>query len=212
MNDLIAQSLTGDSGGSGYLDLSILLLFRPLTLDEGASAQVEVGGGACTAPVQSTVCGPHPNVPFEPSIYTNSTPASPICLSPIPNTTGAYSPAVTTPSQLCFSTAEATLELDLGGIVIPLNNAQIAASYLGDPALALRDGLILGFISEADADATILPPKLPLIGGQPLSSLLPGGASACAPHDDRDVGPDGFTLGWWFYLNFAAQRVTYIGP
>jgi len=47
------------------------------------------------------------------------------------------------------------------------------ATYSGNPAQTLLNGLLMGFISEADANATILPATLPLIGGKPLSIVLP---------------------------------------
>jgi hypothetical protein len=50
---------------------------------------------------------------------------------------------------------------------------------------------------------------VPIVGGQPLSSVLPGGAGNCAAGDDRDV-LDAVT-GWWFYLNYPADEVPYQG-
>ena len=79
-----------------------------------------------------------------------------------------------------------------------------AATYVGDPATAETNGLIRGFISEADADATIIPASLPVVGGEPLSKLLPGGKENPAGHDDRDVREA--VTGWWVYLNFTATR------
>ena len=67
-----------------------------------------------------------------------------------------------------------------------------------------------GFISETDANNTILPASFPLVGGRPLSSLLPGGTGNCASYDDRDL--QGGVFGWWFYLNFPAAAVAYTNP
>jgi len=46
---------------------------------------------------------------------------------------------------------------------------------------------------------------VPLIGGQPLSALLPGGAGNCAAGDDRDMLNG--EPGWWFYFAIEAERV-----
>ena len=64
---------------------------------------------------------------------------------------------------------------------------------------------------EAAAQAILLPSDLPLVGGNRLSAVLPGGAgNDCTPAgDDRDVGPDGTTRGWYFYLNFEAAQAPY---
>jgi hypothetical protein len=40
--------------------------------------------------------------------------------------------------------------------------------------------------------------------------LTPGsGGSAVS---DMDVGPDGTTMGWWFYFNSTATEVAWTGP
>jgi hypothetical protein len=78
----------------------------------------------------------------------------------------------------------------------------------------LINGIIRGFISEADADSIELPAGLPLVGEQPVSSLFPGGTGNCRTGegiDDRDIGPDS-EPGWYFYLNFTAHEVDWTGP
>jgi len=62
-----------------------------------------------------------------------------------------------------------------------------------------------GFVREIDADQILIPPDVPLIGGQPLSALLPGGAGNCAAGDDRDMLNG--EPGWWFYFAIEAERV-----
>lgn len=66
----------------------------------------------------------------------------------------------------------------------------------------------MGFLSEAVADATMVDLGA---GPVPLSSLLPGGTGNCDSGDDKDLGPDGTTPGWWMYFNFTALAVTYTG-
>lgn len=86
---------------------------------------------------------------------------------------------------------------------------RVGATYVGNPAGQLTDGLLRGFIAESVADVTILPTSLPVIGGMPLSSVLPGGTGSCEPGTlDMNNG----VPGWWFYLNFPADQVTYTGP
>ena len=92
------------------------------------------------------------------------------------------------------------------GRVGKLTDAQIAATFVGTPATSLSNGLMRGFLSEADANATLIPASVPLIGGRPLSSVLPGGTNACPSFSDKDVGPGG-VVGWYFYLNFPAQKL-----
>ena len=82
----------------------------------------------------------------------------------------------------------------------------VRATFVGLPAQGLVNGLLRGFISETDADNTIMPASLPLVGGQPLSALLAGGTNNCAPHSDIDINQG--VSGWWFYLNFSAVRLS----
>jgi hypothetical protein len=118
---------------------------------------------------------------------------------------------VSTPAS-CFASANTTVSLNLGGVPVALSDARIAATYSGNPATTLVNGLLMGFISESTANTTILPSNLPLVGGQPLSLLLPGGRPPggepnCASFSDIDTHNG--VRGWWFYLNFPARRVTW---
>jgi len=200
LNGGLQERLSSDEDEDGFLDLSPVNLFEPL--DQGAATTPATidPGARCTAPPQEVVC--QPGVPIATTANNSSTGT---CLDVLPGTTTAsYSPDVATPTAPCFATDEMTLTFDLAGIPLTLEGVQIGASYVGNPATAETKGLIRGFISEADADAIILPAEFPLVGGYPLSKLLPGGTENPAGHDDRDVR-EGVT-GWWFYLNFAATR------
>jgi hypothetical protein len=204
VNTELATALTTDDDGDGLLDLSPVNVFRPLNQTNGAMTPLEVYTDAeCTAPAGAS-CSPAAGE--DPVMVTATNQASGTCLQPVSGTLHPYTPAVTNSSAPCFSSTAATVTFTLSGIPITLTGAQIGATYVGNPATGEINGLLRGFISEADADATILPDDLPLVGGEPLSSLLPGGDGNCAAHDDRDV-VSGVT-GWWFYLNFTATRVT----
>jgi hypothetical protein len=119
-------------------------------------------------------------------------------------------PGIIDPIAPCFVSAPQDLLLYLDDMEIPLTQARIAATFYGDPVNRLVSGLVMGFLRESDADATPLPADLPVIGGDPLSSVLPGGSGCCAGHDDRD-SLDGES-GWWLYLNLEADSVVYSGP
>jgi hypothetical protein len=154
----------------------------------------------------TTVCDAAP-ADLQSTTYTNGDSGN--CLGTIPGTTGGYTPGITLPRPVCFSTAPFVFTLNIGGIQIPLTDVEVGATYVGSPAAQLSDGLMRGFISEADADSTILPADLPLIGGDPLSSVLPGGSGSC---QGGTLDSNNGVPGWWFYLNFPADAVTYIGP
>jgi cysteine-rich repeat protein len=211
VNQRIATSISSDTSPmDGFLDLNVLFIFRPPNLAPNASTPISVTFGKCTAPESTTTCRPG-------TMQTNSTAtnhSSGQCLGVLPNTHNAMYGNIVVPNAPCFDTPDGvTLTVQLNGIMIPLQNARVAATYSGNPATQLVNGEIRGFISETDANNTTLPTSLPFVGGHPLSSVLAGGVNCCrqapAPMGDKDVGPDGSTLGWYFYLSFTAAPRPY---
>ena len=197
VDDLIRDSINMDASmpADGLLDLSVVPVFRPLDQSSGAMVALDIVFAECTAPINGTSC----TRSAEPSDVVTATSTNGVCLTPIAGTTGNYSPAVGLPSAPCFSSNAVTFDVTLGSIVLHLEDAKISATYSGDPATSLVNGLIAGFVSEATADATILPEDIIVVGGEPLSAIL----------KDEDKDDNGGTSGWWFYLNFTAQPVTY---
>ncbi len=207
VNNSLQTSIQTDGNNDGLLDLSPTLVFRPLA-QSTATGAIDVYFANCTAPMAGTSCSPGTTAPISTTI-TNMTAGQ--CLAALAGTTHPYSPAITASTGPCFVTSTvAAVTINLGGIPITLHDARVAATYVGNPATSLANGLLMGFISETDANATIIPSSFPLVGGQPLSSLLAGGTNACPTFSDKDT--DGMATGWWFYLNFPAAKVTWTGP
>jgi cysteine-rich repeat protein len=204
VNGLLQDSVTmdADSPPDGFYDLSPVLVFRPLN-QGGVSTPMEVHFADCgtAAPMACTGGGAPPDVS---GTATNM--ATGTCLGSIAGTLSSqHSPAPTPATGPCFSSNAATITIDVGGIPITLRDAQVGATYVGNPAGSLTNGLLRGFITETDANNTIIPSDIMVVGGMPLSALLPGGSGNCASHNAKDTHM-GMT-GWWFYLNFpAAQR------
>jgi hypothetical protein len=199
-NGQLEEALTTDADGDGFLDLSPVNLFRPL--DQAATttaAEIETGARCAAPPAISCV-------PGGAAVATTATNrAVGLCLGPIAGTTtDHYALDVALATAPCFSTSSATLTIDLLGIPLTLNDARIGATYVGDPATGEMNGLLVGFLSEAAADSTILPDSFPIAGGEPLSLVLPGGTDNGASHSDMDEHNG--VPGWWIYLNFAATR------
>ncbi|HEV8321937.1 MAG TPA: DUF4215 domain-containing protein [Myxococcota bacterium] len=213
INESIQAAMGMDYDGDGFIDVSVLLMFTPLD-QGGPGGPMEVARGLCTLPASGTSCGLDSSLMPQPTLYTNGTGT---CADVYPGTAtalaGGYTPAVGPTTGPCFVTGAISLALDFQGTMVPLSDAQVAATYGGGtPATFFVNGLVRGFIAEATADMLLLPPEVPYVGGMPLSVVLPGGMGNCALHDDRDVGPDGLTLGWWVYANFVAEQITYTGP
>lgn len=215
VNGELQTNIQTDGDNDGLLDLSPVLVFRQFTQTAGASQPLELHFANCTAPMSSTTCTPGATAPV---MATATNMATGTCLTTIAGTLyGPYTPEVSTPSGPCFVTNAVTVTIDLGGIPITLRDARVAATYVGNPAQTMSNGLLIGFISEADANNTIIPASFPLVGGKPLSELLPGGdppgngvnCENANGHSDKDVNNG--TMGWWFYMNFPATRRPFSG-
>jgi cysteine-rich repeat protein len=214
LNQRISDSISMDvMPMDGFLDLNILMVFRPLNQTPGGQTPMSVTFGKCTAPAAGTTCRPN----IMQTSTTASNLASGMCLGVLPGTHTQSYGAITIPQAPCFeSAAGVTLTILLNGITLPMHDARVAATYSGNPASQLVNGLIRGFVTEADANALILPANLGPLSGHPLSFALPGGSPPApeqpncenSDHSDMDTGPDG-QRGWYFYLNFTAAPVSY---
>ncbi len=221
VNGEIATSITG-------FTLNIVSVFRPLSTAAPTSPLDITTNAACMAGTPAS-CGLAAMMPAVTST-TAVNMATGNCFTAVAadvNTrAGApatYSPGVNVVSGPCFASSQTTLNVNLSGIIVPLQRARIAAQYSGTPTSRLITGVVTGFLSEADARGVILPATLAVIGGDPLySHLQAGGAtgSGCnlgggTAEDDRDtiMNPDGTTTrGFWFFLNFTADRATWTSP
>ncbi len=206
-NGQLAAAITTDGDGDGFLDTSLLLEFRPF--DELASAlRLDFGSGLCTAPMAGTSCAPDPAAVPQTTAYDGLTAGT--CLAPVSGTTyPPYAPEISTPTAPCFISVARRIVFDLNGVGLPLSELELGGEWTATPVAGFVNGLMRGFLSEADAANVLLPPGIPIVGGQPISVLLPGGTGNCAAHDDRDL-LNGVS-GWWFYFNFPADAVTWTG-
>lgn len=204
INNQVGDALVSDQRPvDGWLDFSVMTGFLPLD-PSAASTAVQVGGADCAAPLETTRCRESRGDGLADGIALNMHTGE--CLSPLAGTTNASYGPIATPVDNCFSTTIPSLIVNLSGIEINLHNVQVGAQYSGVPASQLVNGLLVGFLSEADAELSTIPPDVAILGGTPLASLLPGSTMCCAAVDDRDTLPDG-TRGWYFYFNFTAYAV-----
>jgi cysteine-rich repeat protein len=208
LNGQLDGTITGDDNTDGNYDLSIALSFLPLD-PATAATNVQVSfpdclattGGACT----ETPADPVPQAGIAANMSTGT------CLTPVEGTTRASYGTIDLPMGPCFQANFGTTTFDLNGIAVTLRDTRFAAEYSGAPASELVTGLVQGFLTEADAEATMIPESITLVGGMQLSALLPGGEGNCrsgVSDDDRDTYSDGTTRGWYFYMSFEAETVT----
>jgi hypothetical protein len=189
----------------GNLDLSLMLLFRPLDQADGASGSADFANGSCAIPAENTVCDIREGTALDPTEYTSL--AVGTCLMPDEShlSTEDYNPAPGTTGGPCFHAGPATVHIQTS-FSLELETAEIAGQFDGDPADGFLSGTLRGFLSEATANTTMLPADLQdSTGATFVSELIPGGMNSCAGHDDRDGA------GWWFYADFTAERVPWNG-
>lgn len=212
VNGLIAEAIQ-DPDNEGNFSLNLLAAFRPLRQPPLPDGTVEIYTGECNGTLFGETCGAGDSPP---AITTYVNQGAGTCVAPIPGTTGpgntgAYSPAVGSSTAPCFGSLPTAVSFQLDVINIDLQDVEFGGTFVGNPADDIVSGLIVGFLSEEDADTITIPQDIILVGGQPVSHVLPGGATNCAPHDDRDLGP-GNVLGWYFYLEYNAHRINWVGP
>ena len=143
-------------------------------------------------------------------VGTNS-PAGMTCYTPDPSLYNYSAP--NTASGPCFLTDQHDFLINVSGVLIPLQDARVAATYAGGvPPTQLVSGVIVGFLSEADARAAIIPDSVSAIGGDTLYEHLAdgeAGGSSCSSRDDSAMymGQNGF----WFFLNFTSEVADWRG-
>lgn len=199
LNEEIANQIVGDEDLDSLLDLSGLLLFRPLEQDLLGQTVDQRGGFCTTAP---TSCSLDTWKPAHRFSYDNHSVGT--CLEALANTTSGDTPVPATTAP-CFVTDTQDATVDFGaGLAVPLLDVQFAGVWNGDPASHIHSGLLRGFLLESVADSIILP-----LDGMALSSHLAGGTDTCAAGDDRDVHEA--QTGWWIYASFDATTVPWLG-
>jgi hypothetical protein len=225
INPRLQTSIQTDGmDADSYLDLSFAIVFNPLLQTAGTSTPGYLDSPDCTGPYMTPTCV-LPAGAMKTTATAMNMGGGATCLAPVAGTTGSmsptgtYSPAITLPTApaggTCFLANAGTVSFVLSGITINLQNASIGGVYVGAPATTISNGLLAGFLTEADANATIVPAGttgLSDVDGMPVSHLLRGGTGNCsrpAPgRGDVDILADG-TRGWYFYLNFTAVLATY---
>ena len=205
----------------GDLQLNMVQLHDPLDLADGHSAEQAIVDAECDS---VTDCSPARDVTL--SEGTFSVQDSGACLADIdglyegewPDERATVLNAAAAGEMSCFVTDVTTLELALDmleePLVLSLKDVRIAGHYDDDEATMITDGLILGFLSQVDADQVTI--DLDIIDLNLGHDLLPAGAGdgqACVERDpahcsgiEARVTHNG-DCGWWFALNFNALRL-----
>ncbi len=217
--DITSTANTEFQSSIDDMSLSFLNLFRPLDMSAATNMDEFVTSAQCTAGTPDSCTRDAADAPISTSAAI-STSGSSVCLSADPTVLNVTYSDPSSPAGPCFVTDEETFNIDLGGILITLQNARVAAQFsAGSPPGTLIDGVIIGFLSTANAQAAVMPADLPLIGGDALYEHLADGrapGSACDTAFGAWSVDDSDTLssipGFWFHMNFTAELVDWIDP
>ena len=195
VNGPLNDALNMDGDGDGLFDLGFVLSFDALDQTDGGTGAMTFANVQCTDAADPTSCTLRPMTQEYPTTYTSQ--ADGTCQEPNAANLGPdYNPAPQSTTGPCFITTGASVSIATSSFALPMENATVAARYVGDPAGNLVEGSIIGWVSQEAADNAILM-GVPLFDGQPVSALL---------HDDaRDDGDSG----WWFHIDFTAVPATY---
>ncbi|MBX7083594.1 MAG: hypothetical protein K1X88_30575 [Nannocystaceae bacterium] len=196
VNMPLNMALNADGDGDGLFDLGFILAFDPLDQSDGGTGAVTFANVQCNDAADPTMCTLRPMTQEYPTTYTSQ--ADGTCQAPNPDYLGpGYDPTPQSTTGPCFVTAGTSVSIATSSFALPMENATVAARYVGDPAGNLVEGSIIGFVSQAAADSAILMGTGTPFDGMPVSALL---------HDDAK--DDGDT-GWWFHIDFTAVPATY---
>jgi hypothetical protein len=209
VNDRFNEAINMDTDADGFLDLSLMLLFRGDGLDQtdGGGGDMDFANGQCEP--AGGDCDLRPASELQPTMYTSQ--AAGVCHEADPTHLSGegYTPVPGVTMGPCFHAGPADVTIVTTSFELPLTGAEIAATFQGDPATSFMSGTLRGFLTTAAAEATPLPMDLQMsTGAMNVAGLLPGGAMSCAAHDDTDDGGSG----WWFYVDFTALPAAWIGP
>ncbi len=219
-NESLRESIELDKNGDGSLDLNGLIFFLADDIvvgtaahhsgtawnPEDAEGETIFHFGLCAPPAEAPMCEPDALRPVHRIDYAREGDVD--CMVAVESSLGGYEPAPVFPGAPCFLGEPFDAVIDIGGIPLPLIDIQLSATYVDAVPPRLVDGIFRGFLREAAADSVMLPSTVPLVAGEPLSTLLPGSANCCGGGDDREIGPTG-EMGWWVYFNFEADEVPF---
>lgn len=199
VNDALSDALTKESSGDPTtygLNMAIVIDDLQQVNNRVHNTDIQFPHCLMTAPWTCTQDLTSPLINTSTTVQTTGScvPAS------MPGRTSGYDAHNTAPAP-CFRTSKTNISLNLGGIEIDLEDAQVFGSFVGN---LVKNGLIVGFLPKSVADAVLLPSDLPVVGGKKLSALLRGGGGCGTPSDlDTHLG----VQGWWFYLNVNEAKL-----
>ncbi len=225
LNGALNELVTMDGDGDTFVDFGYVLYFDDLDQGAGAMGNVRAVESNCTLP--------------DPSDCTNAM-GQDVPATYVVRRTGSCTPAAvanadtmtwpdgrnsdmqinrpTAGTNGCFETSEVTFDLEIvlqgTPVTIPLEDTVIAAQFADTTGTRITNGVLVGFLTEANADIDIMITDPVNLTVNLRDDVLPDGpGNHCTGHDGRDTwaGPDGMMGtaddedGWWFMVNLTGR-------
>lgn len=179
--------------------LSTVGLFRPLDPSASSTPMDVFPEASCAAGSPIDACSAAGDV----VMTTANNTATGACYTPDPTTLDYPGTVPNAPTDDCFATDPETVTLNLNGAALLLEDAVVAGEYNGD---RIENGILAGFVTYETAMNVMVPNPITM-GTDRLYDLLRGGA--CSGDDDDPRAPGGAEEGWWFYIDYEAERVSW---
>lgn len=198
VNDPLTMALNTDEDDDGNLDLGLAMAFLPLDQTDAASEVFRFANAVCTAEDPSSCSLIVDTIPFD-GMYTVTGDGE--CYAADAGNLSVYDepPGAPTPTTgPCFRSDIGTVTIAAGTFTLPLQDAVVAAQFMGDPADGLIEGNIEGFVSTATADGIQIETGNPIIPMIALGALL--------QEEDQDEGG----TGWVFHISFTATAAEWM--
>ncbi len=171
-------------------------VFRPLDPAATSTPMDVYPGASCTGAGTATMACSAGGTAVN---TTANNQTSGVCFAADPAHLSYPATAPNSPMGSCFATTPSTVQLNLNGSLVTMQQAVVAGEYV---AGEIRNGVLSGFVSYATAMSTTVSFGT---GALELYELLRGGG--CPGDDDDPLFPGGADAGWWFYIDFEATEV-----
>ena len=135
----------------------------------------------------------------------NNTPTG-NCYTPDPATLDYPGTEPNAPTDNCFVTDPESVTLNLNGAALLLEDAIVAGEYNGD---RIENGLLAGFVSYETAMGVMVPNPITMGTDRLYDLLRGGGCTGSSDDDDPRVAGGATDEGWWFYIDYEADRVSW---
>lgn len=203
-------------------EMNFMLIMRPLDLGAARTDSSFYSQAVCEDANDDAVaeCAPGEKPPQVASVR-NHVGDGGTCDITEPDSTNAGYDAPRSPTDPCFA-SDSVRELEMAFklaqqdgselevCTLRLVDGRVAGTYDHDASPNRIEGTMRAFLTDTAAQACVLNNAVLCPDSKSMYDILSEEADACGDELDRDVR--GQAEGWWFYINFVAERAEWSAP